>query len=64
MEARLLRMELWPEAGVDADFMPCNTFARSFHFPAGKRWQDVEPPSLRAEKVLRAVGIALPESAA
>lgn len=59
MEARLLRIELYgDEYFADKEFTPCNTFARSFHFPSdGRTWKDVPKPSTRATTVLKAVGI-------
>jgi hypothetical protein len=59
MEARLLRIELYGEAWRDRELTPCNTAARSFHFPHDRSWKDVPPPSTRAELVLATVG-ALP----
>ncbi|MGQ3214663.1 hypothetical protein [Shinella sp.] len=59
MEARLLRIELYGEAWRDRETAPCNTAAQSFHFPHDRTWQDVPPPSTRAELVLATVG-ALP----
>ena len=59
MEARILQIELFPELDQTRDFTPCNTFAKSFHFPSdGRTWKDVPKPSTRAVTVLKAVGIA------
>lgn len=61
MEARLLRLELWPHADPRKEFTPINTFAHGFHWPElGQTYADVVPPSARAEPVLRAVGIEIP----
>lgn len=58
MEARILQLELYPEMDPTRDFTPCNTFAKSFHFPSdGRTWKDVPKPSTRAAKVLAAVGV-------
>jgi len=65
MEARLLRMELYgEECWADKQLTPCGTFAKGFHFPSGGGWRDVPPPSTRAETVLRAVGVQMPEDVA
>lgn len=60
MEARLLQEELFPAADNSRQLAPCNTFAKSFHFPAGGDWREVPPPSSRAEAVLRSVGVEFP----
>ncbi len=57
MEARILRIELYGDAFADREFTPCNTFAKTFHFPPGGDWRDVPKPSTRAMTVLKAVGI-------
>jgi len=61
MEARLLRIELYGMEFAAKELTPCNTFAGNFHFPAGGDWRDVPPPSTRAETVMRAVGVQMPE---
>lgn len=60
MEAKLLRIEMWPNYDPNLEYAPINTFARSFHFPVGERWQDCEPPSNRATRVLQAAGVKMP----
>ncbi|WP_432347920.1 hypothetical protein WMC41_09930 [Shinella yambaruensis] len=57
MEARILQLELFPDLDPTRDFTPCNTFAKSFHFPTGVDWRKVPKPSTRAAKVLAAVGV-------
>lgn len=57
MEARILQLELYPDMDPTRDFTPCNTFAKSFHFPTGGDWREVPKPSTRAAKVLAAVGV-------
>lgn len=65
MEARLLRLELYgDEYWAEKRLTPCGTFAKGFHFPTDGDWRDVPPPSTRAEAVLRAVGVQMPEAAA
>lgn len=59
MEARLLQIELG--LGDEHEFSPCGTFARSFHFPPGESWRDQPQPSTRAELVLAAVGVKVPQ---
>src|SRR5690606_9986216 len=61
MEARLLRLELWPHADPRKELTPVNTFAHGFHWPElGQTYADDVPPTSRAETVLRAVGIEMP----
>ncbi|HVV94827.1 MAG TPA: hypothetical protein VHD15_15555 [Hyphomicrobiales bacterium] len=60
MEARLLRLELWPGSHSARGLAPCNTFASGFHFPMDRSWNEMPPPSSRAETVLRAVGVQIP----
>ena len=57
MEARLLRIELYPDTDPDRQPTPRGTFAKSFHFPTDGTWKDVPLPSTRAEAVLAAVGV-------
>ncbi|WP_439628213.1 hypothetical protein [Shinella sp.] len=57
MEARMLRIELYGDDYGDREFTPCNTFAKTFHFPPGVDWRDVPKPSTRAAKVLAAAGV-------
>ena len=61
MEARLLRLEMWPNCNPSDGFNPVNTFALSFHMPAdGKNWRDMQPPSSRALAVMQAAGVEIP----
>ncbi|MBZ9600488.1 hypothetical protein [Phyllobacterium chamaecytisi] len=60
MEARLLQEELFPAADHSRQLAPCNTFSKGFHFPVGRSWREVPPPSSRAEAVLRTVGVEFP----
>lgn len=55
MEARLLRIELYPDADPQLEYTPC-TVAKAFHFPSGQDWRTVAKPSTRAATVLSAVG--------
>lgn len=57
-ERRLLALEMYPHAGIDAErFVPVNTAAQLFHFPLGRDWRDAPKPSSRAALVLSAMGI-------
>lgn len=58
-EADLLQIELGN--GSERELTPRNTFTQSFHFPLGGDWRDMPQPSTRAELVLRAVGIDVPQ---
>jgi hypothetical protein len=58
MERRILCMELYPDAGADAERWDlANNAGYGWHFEKdGKHWKDV-PPSTRAAAVLDAVGV-------
>lgn len=61
MEARLLRIEMWPDCNPTDDFSPVNTFAMPFHFPYPQNWRGMQPPSARALAVMEAAGVEIPE---
>ena len=56
-ERRLLCLERWPGSRDAEAFVPANTGATGFHFPAyPTSWRDAPQPSSRAAVVLSAVG--------